>query len=75
MFMLVCFLGLGTGAQRQYKVYWLRQQPVSATAASILDSIRILRHHRPPPGGEGAPPEAPPEGPPLEALFYAIWLH
>ena len=52
--------------------YW-RAAPVqsilAATAASILDPIRILvaRLRRatmpPPPAGEGAPPEAPPEGP------------
>ena len=52
--------------------YW-RAAPVqsilAATAASILDPIRMLvarrsrAHHRPPSAVEGATPEAPPAGP------------
>ena len=31
-----------------------------------------LRHHQPPPAGEGAPPEAPPEGPAGGAFLHDL---
>ena len=76
---IVYLLGLGTGAQRQYKsqpVYWIRSVYWWRGEAA---RSRRSRDHRPPPVGEGASPEAPAEGPaggaPPEANFYAIWLH
>ena len=54
------FIGLGTGAQRQYKVYCRSQYTGSDQDTG---GAAKPRRHRPPPAGEEAPSEAPPEGP------------
>ena len=60
---ILYMLGLGTGGASQDPVYWIRTVHWCRGEAAWS---RRSRDHRPPPAGEGAPPEA---------LFYAIWRH